>query len=151
MARGVEMIIHHIKWIHAGHRRLQEFRIRFAVTHSHLSQTRREQRCKRMIPGQMVFDTRLVRNEDHVELRVARLDRLLQLLQESKSQFNTLTISLGYDDVCLQMLRLSHECVDQSVEALTGQVPNAAFPIQVAKEEVNSAVANMIVVQDQLA
>src|ERR1700736_2761154 len=153
MARSAEMIIHTIKWIHAGHRRLQEFRIRFAVTHSHLSKPRRYKRCKRIISEQMVFDTRLVRKEDHVELRVARCDGLLQLLQDSKSQFDALTISLGHDDVGLQilMLLLPKEGVDQFVEAFTGNVPNAAFPIQVAKEAVNSAVANMIVVQDQLA
>ena len=85
MARGVEMIvIRRIKRIHAGHRRLQKLRIRFAVAHSHLSQTSRDQGHKRMIVGQMFFDTRLVRNEDHVELRVARCDRFFQLLQESK-------------------------------------------------------------------
>ncbi len=59
-----------------------------------------------MISGQMIFDTRLVRNEDHVELRVARRDRLLQLFQDSKSQFDALTISLRHYDVGLQMLLL---------------------------------------------
>src|SRR2546430_11004160 len=105
-----------------------------------------------MISRQMVFDTRLVRNEDHIEPRVARRDRLLQLFQDSKSQVNALTIRLGYDDVGRQrFLPLPEECLDQSVEAFMGKVPNAAAPLQVAKEVVNYAVANVIVVQDQLA
>src|SRR4029077_14160818 len=57
-----------------------------------------------------------------------------------------------HDDVGLQLfLRLPQECLDQSVDALIGKVPNAAVPLQVAKEIVNHAVANVIVVQDQLA
>src|SRR5258708_3809941 len=105
-----------------------------------------------MISRQMVFDTRLIRNEDHIELRVARRDRLLQLFQESKSQFNALTISLGHDDVGLQLfLLLPQERLDQSAEAFIGNIPNTALPLQHAKEAVNYAVSNMIVVQDQFA
>ena len=48
-------------------------------------------------------------------------------------------------------LPLPQECLDQSVEAFMGKVPNAAVPLQVAKEVVNYAVANVIVVQDQFA
>src|ERR1700752_3558846 len=103
-----------------------------------------------MISRQMVFDTRLARNEDHVELRVARCDRLLQLFQDTKSQFNALTISLGHDDVGLQLfLRLPQECLDQSAEALIVNIPNTGLPLQHAKEAVNYVVSNMIVVQDQ--
>src|SRR6266404_4410384 len=111
--------------------------------------------CKRMISRQMVFDTRLVRNEDHVELRVARRDRFLQLVQDSKSQFNALSISVGHDDVGVQMLLLPQECVaqttaalDEPVEASTAKVPNAAIPFHGAKKVINSAVLNMIVVED---
>src|SRR5882762_8192777 len=104
-----------------------------------------------MISRQMVFDTRFVRNEHHVEFSMARFDRVFQLFQDSKSQFNALPISLGHDDIGLQLfLRLPQERFDQAVEAVMGKVPNAAVTLQVAKEVVNYAVSNMIVVQDQL-
>src|ERR1700751_3300421 len=79
MADGVEMCIPWFKWIYAGNGRLQEFRIRFPITDSHLGETLRQQRCERMISGQMLFDTRLVRDEDYDKFRMVCFDRLLQL------------------------------------------------------------------------
>src|SRR6266498_2633675 len=81
MARGVEMCIPQFKWIHAGNGRLQEFRIRFPIIDSYLGETLCQQGCKRMISGQMLFDTRLVRDEDHKKLRMASFDRLLQFFK----------------------------------------------------------------------
>src|SRR5262245_19036861 len=54
MARGVEMCISYLKWIHAGDSRLQEFRIRFTITDSQPGKTLCQQTCKRMILGQML-------------------------------------------------------------------------------------------------
>src|ERR1700751_2717251 len=106
MARGVEMWIPGFKWIHSSNGSLQECRIRFPITDSYLGETLCQQRCKRMISGQMLFDTRLVGDEDHKKLRVACFDRLLQPLQDSESQINALTISVGHHDVALRTVRM---------------------------------------------
>src|SRR5262249_8608041 len=111
MARGVEMHIRWLKWIHAGNGSLQEFRIRFSITDSYLGETLCQQSCKRMIFGQMLFDTRLVRDEDHKKLRMACFDRLLQLFQDSKGQFNALTISFRHHYVGLERV-LPLECFE---------------------------------------
>src|SRR5437870_3049299 len=104
MARSVEMVIAHVKWIHPGDGRLQEFRIRFSISNSYPGETLCQQLCERMIPGQMLFDTRLVGNEDHKKLRMMCFDRLLQLFQERKRQFDAPAINVGHDDVSLHRL-----------------------------------------------
>src|ERR1700745_1042129 len=136
MARGVEMWIPEFKWIHASNGRLQEFRIRLPITDSYLGETLCQQRCKRMISGQMLFDTRLVGDEDHKKLRVARFDRLLQLFQNSKSQFTALTISVGHHDVGVQRM-LPLKCFDKCVDPVVTKIINTPFPSQGTTESFN--------------
>src|SRR5438309_11860111 len=113
--------------------------------HSHLSQTCRDQSRKSVIIGLTFVDTARLRNEDHVELGVAGRDRFLQVLDKSKSQFNTSSVSVGHDCVGSRVLLLPirSKGMAQPFEAVADNIPNTAFPV----EAVNYAVANMIVVQ----
>src|SRR5215471_18897548 len=146
MARGPEMCIPWFEWIHASDDRLQEFRIRFPITDSHLGETFCQQGRKRMISRQMLFDSRLVRDEDHKKFRMACFDRLLQLFQDSESQFNAVTISFGHHDVGFEGV-LPLKCFDQCVDAIVRKIINTGFPSQGTTESSNYSVSNMIAVQ----
>src|SRR5256885_16580668 len=114
--------------------------------HSHLSQTCRDQSRKRVIIGHTFVDAARLRNEDHVELGVTGRDRLHQLLDKCKSQFNSSSVSIGQDGVGsrILLLPLRPKGMAQTFEAVADNIPDTAFPV----EAVNYAVANMIVVQD---
>ena len=143
------MTIRRMKQLGAPDGRPQEFRIRFAIAHTHLSQTRRDQARKRVIFGHTFVNTARLRNEDHVELRVMRRDRLFQSFDKSESQFDTSSVGAGHDGVRFGVLLrpLRPKGMAQSIEAVANNTPNAALPV----EGVKYAVANMIVVQDLFA